>query len=247
MYRLFCGSQNISGNKIAISDKSQLHHLKDVLRIKLKDDVVVFDDKGNEYYAFVEELLPQNLTLKVKEKIKCNPKSENPKITIACAIPKDSRMDEIIDKLTQLGVDEIIPLETERVIAKLNAHKKALREARWKKIGLSASQQSQRNTLPVIDPIKNIKDLLSQVDGYDLKLMPTLTGERQTLREVFAKTQAKNILVLIGPEGDFSPFEINSAKKAGFILVSLGKLTLRVETAAVAVASFMRLYAEPDH
>ena len=164
------------------------------------------------------------------------------KITVACAIPKASKMDDIVDKLTQLGVDRIIPLETEREIIKLDKHKRIFRQARWKKIALNASRQSQRNTLPAIESIKNIKELLSQVDAYDLRLIPTLTGIREAFQEILTKAKAKDILVFIGPEGDFTQEEINLAKRAGFIPVSLGDLVLRVETAAVAVASFIRIY-----
>lgn len=241
MHRFYCHSHDISGDVIAISDKNQLHHLKDVLSLRREEQVIIFDEKGNEYSCIIETLLPKSAILKIKDIFK----SSNPqefKIAIACAIPKDSRMDEIIDKLTQLGVDRIIPLETERIIVKLDKDKIILRQERWKKIALNSSEQSQRNTLPVIEPIKNLKKLLSEINDYDLKLIPTLIGERETLKDILSKAKPKKILVLIGPEGDFSPKEVDLAKKAGFIPVSLGKLTLRVETAAVAVASFIKFY-----
>jgi 16S rRNA (uracil1498-N3)-methyltransferase len=151
-------------------------------------------------------------------------------------------MDDIIDKLTQLGVDRIIPLETERVIVKWDKNQRVRHLERFQKIALNASQQSQRKALPVIEPIKDIKEVISTAAGYDLKLIPHLMGERKTLKEIFIKNRPKNILVLIGPEGDFSSAEVALAKRAGFIPVSLGDLVLRVETAAVAIASFIRLY-----
>ncbi len=244
MHRLYCPSQNISGNKIIIDNKEQAHHAKNVLRLKVNEEIIIFDAQGSEYKSILEKTLPASLVFSIKSKVKLTRNLPNIKITVACAIPKGSHMDGIIDKLTQLGAHKIIPLETERVIVKLNKHKKILRQERWKKIALNASQQSQRNNLPVLEPIKGINELLSESESFDLRLIPTLTGERKPLKEVLEKSKAKNILVIIGPEGDFTPAELNSAKKAGCIPVSLGDLVLRVETAAVAVASFMRLYYE---
>lgn len=241
MHRFYCPIQDASGDKIIISDKNQVHHLKDVLRLKLKDEIIVFDDKGNEYIAQIEELLPKGVIVKIKETLQSTPDAEI-KITVACAIPKKSRMDDIIDSLTQLGADRIIPLETKRVVVKLDKDKKTSRYQRWKKIALNASQQSQRNTLPIIDPVRGIKELLSEPQDFDLKLIPTLMAGRKSLKEVLGASKPKNILILIGPEGDFSLQEINLAIDAGCIPVSLGDLVLRVETAAIAIVSFIRLY-----
>lgn len=242
MHRFFALSQSISQNKIIISDKNQIHHIKNALRLKPKDEVIVFDDKGNEYKSIIEEISTQNVSFRIKARHKIIP-SKRVKITVACAIPKKSNMDDIVDKLTQLGVDRIIPLETERVIVKLDEHKKILRQKRWEKIAQNASQQSQRNQMPIIESIKGIKEVLSKAQDFDLKLIPTLIGRRKTVKEILDKFKPKNILILIGPEGDFSPQEVNSAKKAGCIPVSLGDSVLRVETAAIAIVSFIRLYA----
>jgi 16S rRNA (uracil1498-N3)-methyltransferase len=244
MHRLYSPSRNISADKITIDDKTQIHHLKDVLWLKINSEVLVFDDKGKEYIGCIKELLKNKIILKIKEQRLFSNLEKGIKITIACAMPKKSKMDDIIDKLTQLGVAGIIPLETERVIVKLDKNKKVLRQRRWEKIALSASVQSQRNILPVIEPVRDIKEVLSQSSSYDLKLIPTLAGKRKTLKEVLGQSRPKDILVLIGPEGDFTAQEVELAKKAGFIPISLGDLVLRVETAAVAVAAFIKLYYE---
>ncbi|MCX5706225.1 MAG: RsmE family RNA methyltransferase, partial [Candidatus Omnitrophica bacterium] len=149
-------------------------------------------------------------------------------ITLACAIPKKAKFDDIVDKLTQLGSARIIPLKTERVIVKLDNHKEALRLTRWRKIAQAASQQSKRSDIPVIEPPKDLEDLLTQSQDFDLKLIPTLEGRRKTLKEIFSKIQPRNILILIGPEGDFSAKEIAMALKSGFIPVTLGDLVLRI-------------------
>jgi len=242
MHRFHCSFRSISANKITILDKEQIHHLKNVLRLTLGDTVVVFDEEGNEYNCIIEKI-SDKVTLQIKEKHLLSKNKQQLRITVACAMPKKAKMDEIVDKLTQLGVDEIIPLETKRVIVKLDDKAKEIRLTRWQKIALNASRQSQRNQIPAVSPIKDIKEVLSKSEDFDLKLIPALLGKRRTLREILEKSKAKNILVLIGPEGDFTAEEIESAIKAGCIPVSLGELVLRVDTAAIAVASFIRLYA----
>ena len=242
MHRFYLPTILVSQNKIIINDKDTVHHIKNVLRLKEKDRICIFDGKGAEYIGSIGSLSAQNMFITIEEKLTSQNCGVN--ITVACAIPKKAKMGDIIDKLTQLGVDRIIPLQTERVIIKLDKQKKISRLQRWQKIAINSSQQSQRRRVPVVEPITNIKKALSQSQDYDLKLIPTLIGERKLLKEVIGVCRPKNILVFIGPEGDFTPQEVEAAKKAGFVPVSLGELVLRVETAAVAVASVIRFYAE---
>ncbi|MDD4980843.1 MAG: RsmE family RNA methyltransferase [Candidatus Omnitrophica bacterium] len=245
MHRLYSPAQNISSVQIIVDNKEQVHHARDVLRLKIKEKVIIFDDKGIEYCCILEKILPQSLVFAIWEKTAPGLKEmEKIRITVACAIPKASHMDGVIDKLTQLGVERIIPMETERVIIKLDKRKKILRLKRWEKIALNASLQSHRNGFPVIGPVKGIREVLSDAQGFDLKLIPALIGERESLRETIIKSNPKNILVLIGPEGDFTQEELDFAKSRGCLPVSLGDLVLRVETAAVAAVSFIRLYAD---
>ncbi|MFH1397438.1 MAG: RsmE family RNA methyltransferase [Candidatus Omnitrophota bacterium] len=241
MVRVFCLSKDISGNRITLTDKDQIHHLRDVLRLKKDEKIVACDEKGDEYITLIDSIKPGDMVLRIKER-KVLVMDNKPKITIACAIPKKSNMDDIIDKLTQVGVDRIIPLQTERVIVRIGQDKKIFRQERWNKIALNASRQSLRKFLPVVDPIKDIKKVLTDLDEFDLRLIPTLEGKRITIKETLKNPNLKNIIVFIGPEGDFTLEEIAWAKKSGCIPVTLGDLVLRVETAAVAVAGFLRFY-----
>jgi len=239
MYRFFTSSQNIIGDKAIVSDKNQAHHIRDVLRLRPADEIILCDERGNEYKAIIEKISEEGIEFKIKKRNKFIP-GQRIKITLACAIPIKSKMDDIIDKLTQLGVDRIIPLLTERVIVKLDMKKEVLRLTRWRKIALSSAKQSQRKQLPVIDSLKNIQEVLAE--DFDLKLIPTLTGKRKLLKEIMGESSPKRILILIGPEGDFTPQEVELARKSGCIPASLGDLVLRVETAAIAVVSYIRLY-----
>jgi 16S rRNA (uracil1498-N3)-methyltransferase len=240
VHRFFAPHLNISANRIIIDDKEQIHYIRDVLRLKENELIVIFDGLGNEYDCVIDNL-EDKLGLRIKERHLQKKARYKIKIAVACAIPKKSKIDDIIDKLTQLGVDRIIPLKTKRVIIKLDKHKETLRLERWRKIIQAASQQSQRNTMPVIEPIQDLREFLPKTEDFDLKLIPTLFGERKSLKRVFSKCKPRNILVLIGPEGDFAEEEVSLAKDAGCIPVTLGNLVLRVETAAIAVAGYIRL------
>lgn len=249
MHRFFVPAQNISSGKIVISDARQAHHLRDVLRLKPKEEVIVSDGSGHEYRCLIKKISDTVILEILNRDSDHFPKmvAVPIKLTVACAIPKNSKFDDIVDKLTQIGVDAIIPLLTERVIVKLDKAKQALRLKRWEAVALSASRQCQRSTIPVVSPIKKIKDVLEGAQDFDLKLIPTLSGERKTLKELLNRDSAvPNILVLIGPEGDFSDEEVRLAEGKGFIPVSLGNLVLRVETAAVATASFIRFYFDEN-
>lgn len=242
MHRFFVPVRNISKEKIVISDAEQAHHLKDVLRLKAGDEVIVSDGSGNEYPCVIKKISP-DIILEVLNRDSDYFSSRKifavPNITIACAIPKNSKFDDIVDKLTQIGVDKIIPLLTERVIVKLDKTKQALRLKRWEAVALSASEQSQRNTIPIIGAVCDIKDFLRGTEDFDLKLIPTLEGERKALKEILSTGKPKNILVLIGPEGDFTSQEVALAKEAGFNPVTFGDFVLRVETAALFAASVL--------
>ena len=241
MNRFFIEKINPKEKYIILNDSAQLHHLRDVLRVKLLEEVAVFDQQGNEVITSVMQIGLHQIELEVKE---IRPaKDPGIRITVACAIPKKVKMDDIVDKLTQLGVECIIPLETERVIVRLDKQKKTERFLRWEKIALSAAKQSQRNSLAVIKPISKLPDVISAVDDFDLKLIPTLEGRNKTLKEVFCETKKKikKVIILIGPEGDFTPGEVARALEAGFLPVSLGSQVLRVDTAAIAAVSFIKL------
>lgn len=243
MHRFYYPAENITAQILILTDPGQTHHIKNVLRLKAESELIIFDQQNNEYLCGIEKIQPQKITLKIKQKI-ISSSLPRLKITVACAIPKKSKMDDIVDKLTQLGVVRIIPLETERGIVKIERQKKDTRLERWRRIALNACQQSQRSEVPVIEPIKTIEKVLMDSGPYDLKLLPTLEGKRKLLREVMSQAKPRNIVIFIGPEGDFSQREVELAKNSGCIPLTLGATVLRVETACVAVVSFIKLYAE---
>jgi 16S rRNA (uracil1498-N3)-methyltransferase len=236
MHRFYI--DHVQGEKVSLTDTEQLHHLKDVLRLKVNDEVSIFDGEGNDYAGVITGIGKRQVEIKVKQVRSANKMSI--KLTVACAIPKGSRMDEVIDYLTQLGVERIIPMRTERVVVKLDSAKTEARLKRWQKIAQSAAQQSQRSSIPVIEAAARFEDVILNSQDYDLKLIPNLSGERKPIKEVVAETRPKDVIVLVGPEGDFTAEEVGLALSQGFIGVSLGDTVLRVATAAIAVASYIK-------
>ncbi|MDD3275219.1 MAG: RsmE family RNA methyltransferase [Candidatus Omnitrophica bacterium] len=234
----------LEGEIFFLKDREQLHHLRNVLRINPGDEVAVFDRFGVEYLFTVLESDEDCVKLKVRERRPLN--GLETEITVACALPKNVKMDDIIDKLTQLGVARIIPLRTARVIVKIDKEKGARRLERWEKIAQSALKQSQRNKHIRISPLTAFSQAVRETQGAALKLIATLEGERRTLKEALGGSgrQFKEVVLFIGPEGDFTPQEVSLARTCGFLPVSLGAQVLRVDTAAIAAASFIKFNAE---
>lgn len=240
MHRFFI-TEEIKDNVAIVSDDAQFHHLKNVLRLKRGDEVIVCDREGNEFVCAIAQIEKTEAKLEV---IKRKPvEAGRLSLTVACAIPKQARLDDIIDGLTQLGVDSIIPMVTERVIVRLDESRGEARLNRWRRIAQSAAQQSQRSAVPEVRPVAHFEDVLARARDFDLKLLPTLLGDRPQIKDVLAGENGRNILVLIGPEGDFTPDEVELAKQSGFIPVSLGDSILRVSTAAMAIASYIKLWS----
>jgi 16S rRNA (uracil1498-N3)-methyltransferase len=239
MHRFYV--DKVQGGKAVISDKEQLHHLRDVLRLTIDDEVSLSDGPGNEYRGVITAIGRQQVLVAVTL---VRAAGEDPvKLTVACAIPKNTRFDDVVDFLTQLGVERLIPMRTERVVVKLNAAGAEEKHKRWLKKAQSAAQQSRRPRIPIIDTVTDFKDVVAASSDFDLKLIPHLSGERKLIRELLAGSHPHNILVLIGPEGDFSPQEVALALENGFLPVSLGNTVLRVAAAAVAVASYIKFAA----
>ncbi|MFA5319761.1 MAG: RsmE family RNA methyltransferase [Candidatus Omnitrophota bacterium] len=243
IYRAYCPSCGITGNRAVIDQPERVHHIRDVLRMKPKDTLLIFDEAGKEYDCIIESCGSNAIVLTVTGR---NERFESGSLlAVACALPKKAAMDDIVDSLTQLGVDRIIPMITERTVVRPDKASLARKFQRWQKISLSSSQQCGRTRLPLLENVCSLPDVLSMTSGYGTKLIPTLEGRRRHVGEFAGLARDPGKLVfLIGPEGDFSPCEVEEAVRCGFIPVSLGRLTLRVDTAAVAVSALFHLCAD---
>ena len=237
--RVYCPIENIGADTISITDPNQLHHLLHVLRLK-KEDVIGIFDGNKEYECRVCDISKTKIEARIL-KVKKVKASSALNIALACAIPKKVKLDYIIEKCTELGVNRIIPLITERTIVRIEGEKAAAKLRRWEKIAREASQQSGRVSFPVIDEVQKFDQAVLLTKDYDLALIPNLKSGNINIREAAGKFKGKSVIVFIGPEGDFSEKEIKLAEDSGCTSVSLGKLVLKVDTAAMAIVSFLRL------
>lgn len=237
MPRFFCPPENISKDKIVITDRREIHHILDVLRKKKDDEVLIFDGENSEYRAIIEEISKNKLILKIKEKKFIQ--KEELEIAIGCAIPKRKRFDLVIEKLTELGVKRIIPLKTERTEVLISKERRENKLFHWQRIALNSAKQSKRIDIPTIESQIEFSQILNRVKKYDLCLICTICPQTRKIRDVLKESKLKSILILIGPEGDFTFPEVDLAIKKGFIPISLGDLVLRVETAAIAIVSVL--------
>jgi len=235
--RFYSLPETIINKQILITEKKKIHHIVKVLRFGVGDNLIVFDGKGNQYKSSIKKIEKNQIELDIDAKSKT---SKSPiTITLACAIPKKAKFDFIVEKCTELGVDKIIPMKTDRTEVSLDKERISLRLIRWRKISIKASEQSQRSFIPQIDELKSFKETVSGIKSYDLAIVPALQGNRSNIADLLNSFQGRNVIVFIGPEGDFTPEEVELAKNLGCKLVSLGDGVLKVDTAAIYTVAIL--------
>lgn len=220
-------------DKIILRD-SDIHHIRNVMRMKINDRIeVVFDKKL--YICNIDCIEPLSLSI-VDTILEDN--RINLDVTIALGLVKEKKMDMILQKLTELGVNEIIPVNMERSIVRLDDDRISKKMVRWNMICKEASEQSKRSCVPIIRDVIDFKDLV-KIDG-DVKMVASVK-ERDKLLNFYLQDvdNCAKIVVVIGPEGGISDREESYLIDNGYSPVSFGNLVFRVETACIYVASVM--------
>ena len=243
MSRFFVPRGSIKGNKIHIAGE-EAHHIIDVMRLKISDEVTVFDGTGKEYVGLVKTIDHKSLEVDVRE-IRNIQSGASLYVTLIQAIPKKDKMDYISEKATELGVSNIIPVTTARTIPCWNETKKSDVVKRWQRISLEAAKQCGRTDIPKISPIVSFSDYISQYNtlqpdtGPNLKLIAALSDNALKFKDALKGEGIKKVAIAIGPEGDFTPEEIDDAVRAGFKVVNLGPRVLKSDTAGLAALSII--------
>lgn len=213
------------------------HHASRVLRLRIGDEVQLFDGAGTECHGIIEELSGKRVVVGELAQVACD--RESPlKVVLAQGLSSNEKMDWVIQKATELGVTEIQPLATERSVARLSPERAAKRTEHWQQVVISACEQCGRNVLPVIHPPQDITAWLQQMKASTLDKY-ILQPEGSVALRSLNKPQQMAVL-LIGAEGGFSPKESDTARLCGFTPVRLGARVLRTETAAVAGLSALQ-------
>ena len=238
MGRFYVSPDSIKGGKIHVGQKES-HHIIDVMRLAGGDSVTVFDGSGKEYQGKIDSIKNKSVVINIKN-VRTVEKKQSTSITLAQSIPKKDKMDLIVQKATELGVDEIIPVESSRTIVRTGRRKKGHKIDRWRKIIVEASKQCGRNELPRIKDVIYFDKLLNSAVNYNLVIMPCLSDRCVNLKFALSKTNKPDkVLAIIGPEGGFTEDEIDRASKKGVVLVSLGQSVLKSETAAITILSIL--------
>lgn len=228
------GSISQSKNIIEIKDKTEIHHIRDVMRLKKGDSVDIFDGQGMEFSCSIEEVTREAVIIKIEEKL-TSKHDMSFNITLYQAIPKKTKMDFIVEKTVELGVNRIVPIITERTVPEIKDFTGKIE--RWKRIGMASSKQCGRTILPTISDVMYFDSALIESKQEDLAIFASINKESKLLKNILKGSAQKNIAVFIGPEGDFSPKEVSMAKDIGCSMCSLGSLVLKSETAAIYVLS----------
>jgi len=234
----------ISDTKITITG-NDVKHIKNVLRLKIGDDLVICDGNGNDYNVSIEHIGNDNIITKINFGFK-NLSELEIDVILYQAIPKLDKMDMIIQKSVELGVNTIIPVCTERCVVQLKSENDKLKKLnRWQKIALEASKQSGRGIIPkVIKPV-NYCEALTMLNKNDKKFILYEKEYEMNIKDYFISEklgnleEKSNIAFMVGSEGGFSESEINEAKGLKIETIRLGKRILRTETVALAVISII--------
>lgn len=234
MQRYFVQDDCFKENKIYLNG-SEVHHIKNVMRFVVGDRIEVFNYSGKGYLAKIESIAKKEVMLQIEKALEYSDNTLN--ITLAQSLIKKDKFELVLQKATELGVKRIIPLQTQYGVVKI--HDFGMKKQRYETIVREASEQSERIFLPEIAEMTDVY----HINYHDYDYVFTAYA-RQDKMSLFDKMKdidsSKKVLLLIGPEGGFSPKEIEYLGNNSH-LISLGETILRSETAAIYLISAIRL------
>lgn len=248
--RFFVKSKELNwqDKKAVISDQNQSYKIVKVLRLKENDQIKLLDGSGILYSAQIASFYSRAVQCRLLSRMAVNTEPDL-KITIAQSLLKSQKFDYLIQKNTEIGVNEFIPLACERTVIKMEENGKLNEQDnkifRYQKIAQESAEQSERGIVPKIQPVSNFQDFFkSNLSTYDLKLICQeriqINGIKEVLNGIEQKVQ--KVVVLIGPEGGFAEQEVKLALSNGFLSVSLGKRILRAETVSSVISGILFFY-----
>ena len=235
LIRLYTDKPLKEGSSVLIKNDS-FHYLSKVLKVKKAQKIILFDNTGFDYQGYIKNVADKNFEIYLDKKSFLE--KEICTTEIAFSICKNPCSDFIIKKLTELGISSFQPLISKFSIfnkKKLDLEKKL---KHWKNISISSSEQSERSYLPII---KNIISFQDYIDRCSSESKIILNTKSQNMINNVYNSKSVSCSVLVGPEGDFSDEEYSYAKQSNFSSVSLGDNILRVETAAIAAISYIKI------
>lgn len=244
MPKFFVQKSQIQGDTAAITG-GDVAHITRVLRLGPGDALELCDGQGGEYSAVIDALEDGMLTVRITGHAPC-PAEPQIAVTLFQGIPKLAKMDYILEKCTELGVSRVVPLETQRCVARVEGEKTAKKLERWRKIVRESVKQCGRGVIPEVAGPCTLEQAAKQAAELDLALVAYENEQETRLRDVLmAAGTPRSVGVFIGPEGGFDYQEIELLAARGIKPVSLGRRILRTETAGHTVlTALMYQYGE---
>jgi 16S rRNA (uracil1498-N3)-methyltransferase len=242
MYRFYISPEKWNPDALVLSE-SEAHHARDVLRSKRGDKVVVFNGCGREITAEIVDF--EKGAVRMRKLHETETALLRCRIALAQAIPKGKNMELIVQKAVELGAAEIFPIISERTIVDLDPKEATQKQAKWQTVAIEAAKQCGQNWLPRMNAPQKLKEFFGEAPPNDLRLIGSLQPGALQLKKILAdyasenSERPKNVLMLIGPEGDFTPAELAMARSHGCLPITLGPIVLRVETAAIYCLSVL--------
>ena len=246
MHHFFVDPSSIEEGIVRIVG-TDLNHMKNVLRMKPGEEVLISDGTGKDYNCQVKEYGAEEGILVILSE-NADSRELPSRIWLFQGLPKSDKMEVIIQKAVELGVYEIIPMATARAVVKLDQKKAAAKVKRWQAISESAAKQSKRLLIPEVkEPVK-FSEALKLASDLDVRLIPYELAEGMdgTRRIIQSVKPGQSVAVFIGPEGGFEEAEVELAKEAGFQAITLGRRILRTETAGMTVLSILMYQLEEN-
>lgn len=246
MYLFFVEKHAIFEDHARITG-SDVNHIKNVLRMKVGEKFRISDGSSVVYDCSLREFEEQDgQTEAVLVDILSRDETgtELPaELVLYQGLPKGDKMELIIQKTVELGISRIVPVSTKRAVVKLDAKKEDSKVRRWNAISESAAKQSKRTVIPSVEGVHSFREVLAEAEGFDLLLMPyeNAEGMAYTRRVISQVKPGMKIAIFIGPEGGFDEAEVEAARSAGFLPLSLGKRILRTETAGFTLLAALML------
>ena len=234
MHHFYTPEISIDNKEFTLSEPESKHAVK-VLRLQENDSLILIDGKGIFYHCSVIDPHPKRCKVLIQKTVQ--EENSKPHFHIAIAPTKNNdRLEWFIEKATEIGIAEITPIICD------HSERKVVKQERLIKTAIAAMKQSLKASLPKINEAVSLKSFLSQQHGGDLFIAHCADAEKKHLSQHVRKSE--NSLVLIGPEGDFSPEEIDLALQRGFTPISLGTSRLRTETAGIVAIHSLNLMNE---
>lgn len=245
MDRFFVGKKNINlENKTCIIEGEDVKHISKVLRCRIGEELEICDNDNNEYICEITNIDKSQVELNIVEVVDIKRESDL-KIKVYQGLPKGPKMEMILQKLTEVGVDEIILVQTKRTVVKVDDKKEDKKIERWERIIYEAAKQSKRGKIPKLRGVLSFKEALADMKENDFNIAPYENERTKSIKQAIKGVDIKNIGIFVGPEGGFEDTEIKSIEEIGGQSVSLGPRILRTETASL-VASSIVLYELSD-